>query len=245
MPRTKGSTGIRNTEALGASIAAVTRFAVDLHSHTRFFHGRVGRPTAYDPVGLRLQTAAARRRGLDALAVTNHDYAYSAETAFPTVPGIEVSTTRGHVVIVGANPPARTTPGEHTPEEAVALAHERGCAAILAHPFRGSMARRSGADFDAVEINGKNPEHESRTRRLAERLDLPLVGGSDAHYPVEVGRAYTVVDVDGDEPTPRAVADAVRAGRTEPVLRFDGLQRVVDRAYTAIHARRWRAGRER
>ncbi|SHG74697.1 PHP-associated domain-containing protein [Halobaculum gomorrense] len=222
----------------------MTRFAVDLHSHTRFFHGRRGRPTAYDPIGLRLQTAMARRRGLDALAVTNHDYAYSAETTFPTVPGIEVSTTRGHVLIVGPNPQARTTPGEHTPAEAVALAHERDCAAILAHPFRGSTARKSGASFDAIEINGKNPEHAERTRRLADRLDLPLVGGSDAHYPIEVGRAYTVVEVDGDEPTPRAVADAVRAGRTEPVLRYDGLQRVVDRAYTAIHARRRRVDAE-
>ncbi|MFC7096850.1 PHP domain-containing protein [Halobaculum marinum] len=211
--------------------------AVDLHSHTRFFHSPRGRPTAYDPVGLRLQTAMARRRGLDALAVTNHDYAYSAETAFPTVPGIEVSTTRGHVLIVGPDPPARTTPGELTPAETVDIAHERDCAAILAHPFRGSTARRSGAAFDAVEINGKNPEHEARTRRLADRLDLPLTGGSDAHYPVEVGRAYTLVEVD-DAPTPRAVADAVRAGRTEPVLQYDGFQRVLDRAYTAIHARR-------
>jgi len=233
------------SKALSGSSIAVPTFAVDLHSHTRFFHSRPGRPTAYDPVGLRLQTAMARRRGLDALAVTNHDYAYSAETAFPTVPGIEVSTTRGHVLIVGPDPPARTTPGELTPEGAVAIAHERDCAAILAHPFRGSTARRSGADFDAVEINGKNPEHAARTRRLADRLGLPLTGGSDAHYPVEVGRAYTLVEVDGDAPTPRAVAEAVRAGRTEPVLRYDRLQHVIDRAYTAIHARRRATDRDR
>ncbi|MFC7135565.1 PHP-associated domain-containing protein [Halobaculum litoreum] len=219
-------------------------FAVDLHSHSRFFHGFAGRATAYDRLGVRLQTAAARRRGLDALAVTNHDYAYPTETAFPTLPGIEVSTTRGHVLIVGPDPPARTTPGELTPGEAVAVAHERDCAAVLAHPYRGSTARRSGAAFDAVEINGKNPEHAARTRRLAARLDVPLVGGSDAHYPVEVGRAYTRVTVDGDAPTPRAVADAIRAGRTEPVLRYDGLQRVIDRAYTAVHAWRGRASRE-
>ncbi|WP_277555075.1 PHP domain-containing protein [Halobaculum limi] len=219
----------------------MTVVAVDLHSHSRFFHANPGRPMAYDPVGLRTMTLAARRRGLDALAVTNHDYAYSAETTFPTVPGIEVSTTRGHVLIVGSNPPGRTTPGELTPAETVDLAHDRDCAAILAHPFRGSTARKSGAAFDAVEINGKNPEHADRTRRLADRLDLPLVGGSDAHYPVEVGRAYTAVDLGDDPLTPRSVAAAVRDGRVDPVLRYDRLQRAIDRAYTAVHE--WRGAR--
>ena len=217
----------------------MAEFAVDLHNHSRFFHGNRGRATPYDRLGLRLHALVARLRGLDALAVTNHDYTYSAETTLPTVPGIEVSTTRGHVLIVGPDPPTRTTPGELTPREAVGVAHDRDCAAILAHPFRGSTARESDAAFDAVELNGKNPEHEARTRRLADRRDLPLVAGSDAHYPVEVGRAHTVVEVAGDEPTPRAVADAVRDGRTEPVLRLDALHRVLDRVYTAVHARRW------
>ncbi|SEO65781.1 hypothetical protein SAMN04487948_10420 [Halogranum amylolyticum] len=213
-------------------------YAVDLHSHSRFFHAWRGRATRYDAFGLKLNTLAARLRGLDALAVTNHDYSYSAETRFPTIPGIEVSTSDGHVVVVGANPPDRTEVGELSASETVDLAHDRGCAAILAHPYRNSNARNSGADFDAVEINGKNPEHIAKTQQLAKQLDLPLVGGSDAHYLVEVGRAYTKIDA--DELTPAAVADAIRDGRVTAVTKFGPFDRLVDRAYTRIHAeKKW------
>jgi hypothetical protein len=210
-------------------------FAVDLHSHSRFFHVGSG-PTRYDPVGLRANAAVARRRGLDAFAVTNHDYRYTAETTLPTLPGVEVSTTLGHVLVVGPDPPAVTTPGALTPAQAVELAHDRGCAAILAHPYRNSAARRSDAGFDAVELNGKNPEHVDQTRRLAARLDLPLVGGSDAHYPFEVGRAYTRVDA--DELTPAAVAAAIRNGDVEAIVDLGRIHRLLDRLYTRFHERK-------
>ena len=209
-------------------------FAVDLHTHSRFFHGFPGRPTAYDSVGLRFHALAARLRGLDAVAVTNHDYAYSAESGFRTLPGVEVSTTTGHVLVVGPDPPARTTPDELTPGEVVDLAHDRGCAAILAHPFRNSSARESDADFDAVEVNGKNPDQAERTEQFAARRDLPLVGGSDAHYPVEVGRAYTKVQA--DSAAPADVAAAVRAGNVTAVMNLDHAHRLLSHAYTASHA---------
>ncbi|WP_313694482.1 PHP domain-containing protein [Halorarum halobium] len=213
-------------------------FAVDLHNHSRFFHGFVGRPTPYDPVGLRLHALVARRRGLDALTVTNHDYAYVGDADLPILPGIEVSTTRGHVLVVGPDPPRRTTPGELTPAEAVDRAHERGCAAIVAHPFRNGSVRESDADFDAVELNGKNPEHDARTLQFADRRGLPVVGGSDAHYPFEVGRAYTTVEA--DSLGPRDVADAIRAGDVSSVSNLGRLHRLLDRGYSVVHGgRRW------
>jgi predicted metal-dependent phosphoesterase TrpH len=210
-------------------------FAVDLHTHSRFFHAGHG-PTRYDRVGLRANAFVARRRGLDALAVTNHDYRYTAETAVDTVPGVEVSTTLGHVLVVGPDPPVETTPGALTPAQTVELAHDRGCAAILAHPYRNSAARRVDAGFDAVELNGKNPEHVRQTRHLADRLDLPLVGGSDAHYPFEVGRAYTRIDA--DDPSPAALAAAIRTGDVEPVVDLGRVHRFLDRVYTRLHERK-------
>ncbi|MFC6725533.1 PHP domain-containing protein, partial [Halobium palmae] len=200
-------------------------YAVDLHTHSRFFHGWNGRPTRFDPMGLRLLALGARLRDLDGIAVTNHDYAYSAEVDLPTVPGIEVSTTEGHVVVVGEDPPTRTALQGYTPEETVEYAHDHDCAAILAHPFRNSGAREANADFDAVEVNGKNPEHVERTKELARDLDLPLVGGSDAHYPVEVGRAFTRIDA--EEFTPAAVADAIRDGRVTAMMKFGPVDRLL------------------
>jgi predicted metal-dependent phosphoesterase TrpH len=210
-------------------------YRVDLHTHTRFFHAGRG-PTRFDPLGLRLNGVAARARDLDAVATTNHDYAFRGDCGVPTLPGVEVSTTMGHVLVVGPDPPERTEPGELTPAETVELAPGRDCAAVLAHPYRGSVARSSGAPFDAVELNGKNPEHGHRTVALARRLDLPLVGGSDAHFPFEVGRAFTLVDA--PSLSPRAVAAAIRAGDVEPTVRLAALDRLLDRLYTGVH--RWK-----
>ncbi|WP_254767175.1 CehA/McbA family metallohydrolase [Salinilacihabitans rarus] len=223
-------------------------FAVDLHAHTRFFHGRRALGDLYDPVGFRLLAAAAGSRGLDAVATTNHDY-YTpfpeprALAALPGVdrvtpiPGIEITTTRGHVLVVGPDPPRETRPEALTPAEAVALAHDRDCAAIVAHPYRNSTVREvEDVPFDAIEVNGKHPRTREVVERLAAARDLPLVGGSDAHYPIEVGRAYTLVDA--DELTPEAVVDAIRDGAVEARIDRRWYHEGAQRLYRTIHGRK-------
>lgn len=206
----------------------------DLHTHSRFFHRRPEVAAGYDPFGLRWSLRVARRRGLDGLALTNHDF-YRRELAVDPacLPGIEVSTTRGHLLVVGADPPTRTQPGELTPNEAVALAQEHDCAAIIAHPFRNSSLRASDADFDAIEINGKHPEHRRRVEAIARDRDIPVVAGSDAHFPFEVGRVFTRFDI--DRLTPAAVVGAIRDGRVEPVVRDGAFLRGRRYLYTGIH----------
>ena len=210
-------------------------FTVDLHVHTRFFHGHEQLATYYDPIGMEMAGLAGRLRGLDGLATTNHDYyrRLGNGAGLPTIPGIEVSTTQGHVLVVGPDPPRRTEPKTLTPEETVERAHERDCAAIIAHPFRNSAVRESEADFDAVELNGKTPQTWRRAREVASRRGLPLVGGSDAHYPFEVGRAYT--QVDADELTPESVVDAIRAGDIAVEMNFGPVMNVIRRGYRVVH----------
>jgi len=255
-------------------------YAVDLHNHTRFFHGFEGRSTAFDPIGARLLTAVAGRRGMDAVALTNHDYRFlpssrgpaspardvqstsaestddgepvaaspaedgeSARRSGPVepgagadplaIPGVEITTTRGHLLVVGPDPPARTEPGALTPDEAIDLAHDRDCAAIIPHPFRASTVRETDATVDAVEVNGKHTHHRERVALLAEERGCPIVGGSDAHYPFEAGRAYTRIDA--NELTPESVVAAIRDGRVEPAVAEYPLDRVLTPAYRAIH----------
>lgn len=211
-------------------------YAVDLHTHTRFFHGFEGRPTRFDPIGAELVSWTARWRGLDGVAVTNHDYYTEFDpdnAAFSIIPGIEVSTTAGHALVIGPNPPTRTVPDELTPQEVVTLAHEEGCAAIIAHPYRRSRIRESDASFDAIEINGKHPHEIDSIRKLARRLDLPVVGGSDAHFPFEVGRAFTTFETDCL--TPESVVSAIRDGRVEPRIRNSYSDRLVRKWYWFVH----------
>jgi len=50
--------------------------------------------------------------------------------------------------VVGPDPPTATAPGELDPWEAVDLAHERECAAIMPHPFRNGDLPQTDAAFD-------------------------------------------------------------------------------------------------
>ncbi|WP_411965408.1 PHP domain-containing protein [Haloferax sp. YSMS24] len=209
-------------------------FDCDLHTHSRFFHFEPEVAAAYDPIGTRLTLGVARRRGLDGIAVTNHDYFETETLVSPNcLPGIEISTTQGHLLVVGPSPPKRTRRGELTPAEAVDLAHEHDCAAIIAHPFRNSTLRESDASFDAIEVNGKHPEHRRRIETIANDRGIPVVGGSDAHFPFEVGRISTRLDIDSF--TPEAVVDAIRAGRVEPHFRDGPLLRGLGAVYSKIH----------
>jgi len=209
-------------------------FDCDLHTHSRFFHRPPEVASGYDPYAVRVMLGLARRRGLDGLAVTNHDFCRPETLVSDAcLPGIEISTTTGHLLVVGPDPPTRTAAGEITPEAAVQLAHDHDCAAIVAHPFRNSTLRESDADFDAVEVNGKHPDHRQQIEALARKRDLPLVAGSDAHFPFEVGRLSTRLDI--EEFTPEAVVAAIRDGRVEPVVRDGPLQDVLGTLYTWIH----------
>ncbi|MFW5938711.1 MAG: CehA/McbA family metallohydrolase [Halanaeroarchaeum sp.] len=206
---------------------------IDLHTHSRFFHGFAGRPTPYDRIGARLHVAVARARGLDGIAVTNHDYyeAFDFDTGDVTViPGIEVSSTAGHMLVVGPDPPRRTAPGELTPGEVVDIARDRDCAVILAHPYRNSHLPEMDVAVDAVEVNGKRSRSVDRIETLARDRDLPIVAGSDAHYPFEIGRAYTVLDA--DSATPASVVEAIEDGRTD----FRRVDRFPDRYSKPIYA---------
>lgn len=211
-------------------------FSVDLHAHTRFFHHLPGRPTAYDPLGAELLARVAKHRGMDGVALTNHDY-YASYQARPRdlafIPGIEISTTMGHALMVGPDPPSGTIPYRMEPAEVVELARDHGCATIIAHPFRDSMLRESDAEFDAVEFNGKHPRTHERARKLAAERELPIVAGSDAHYPFEAARGYTRIDA--DELTPAAVVAAIREGRVEPRIEEWPSQRFIQSAYSVVH----------
>lgn len=213
-------------------------FRVDLHAHTRFFHADLyrGKPTPFDPIGARMLALSGRRQGLDGVALTNHDYyaALDSTASGPQfIPGIEVTTTVGHVLIVGPDPPLRTVPNKNTPEEVVSLAHDSGCAAIIAHPFRQSRVRESGADFDAVEVNGKHPGNIERVRALASDLGLPVVAGSDAHFPFEVGRAFT--EIERKHLTPETVVAAIREGAVQPRVRETRLNSLMRTGYGYVH----------
>lgn len=185
---------------------------IDMHVHT------VGSPDAHTKT--EDLPAIIKSRGLDGVAVTEHDNLNLLE--FPDVliiPGIEVSSRDGHVIGLGVR---EQIPARLPADETVQLIHEQGGIAIIPHPYDPVCECVKIAELrtrpDAVEtINADALSfHVSNwlARRDAVKFGLPQVGGSDSHIPQTIGDAYTVVD--STSRNRNDVLDAIREGRVHP-----------------------------
>ena len=164
----------------------------------------------------------ARKRGLNAVAVTDHNQVEGArkiarETDFLIIPGTEVSSRDGHIVGLNVN---EVIPRGLSTDETVDRIHKAGGIAIACHPhalFKGSIGQHVTAKFDAVEtINASSfpfRSASSKAEKLAERFGLPRVAGTDAHYGPVMGCAYTVID---SELNLESILKAIVDGRCEP-----------------------------
>lgn len=189
--------------------------ACDLHIHTD--HSRDGESSVEEVI------RRAEAAGLDVVAITDHDtvsgalHALSIPTRLLVIPGIEVSTRQGHLLVLGVT---ASVPRGLDMGESIRLAKEMGGLAILPHPFhfwRHGAGRGIDAwvrDLDAIEVFNSRYIVGSANRkaeRVASRLGKPCVGGSDAHNARFVGYGRTLVESECSVP---AVINAIRAGRT-------------------------------
>ena len=186
----------------------------DLHIHTTYSIDSV--------ISKKELIFYAKKSGLNAVAVTDHNKIEGAlkmaqQTDFLIIPGIEVSSKHGH--IIGLNVKTLIPRGLSV-DKTVDRIHEAGGIAIACHPFawlKGSIGKYISVKFDAVEtINASAFPFKRATNqanRVAERLKLPKVGGTDAHYGPVIGQAYTMLD---SEPNVEAIIRAITNGQCKP-----------------------------
>ncbi|MGM0605824.1 MAG: CehA/McbA family metallohydrolase [Halobacteriota archaeon] len=197
-----------------------TTVRIDPHVHSD------GSYDGHEPVELILEHAADI--GLDAVVITDHDVLHESlraaelapEYGLIGIPGVEVSTRRGHLLAVGVEEmPPRRAPFDET----VAWIRDRGGVAIVPHPFqrtRHGVRRKFIDDCDAVEVFNAwlfTGYKNRRARRFAQGNGYPQIAASDAHKLEYVGRAFTEIDIDGasrGDLTATAVLDSIKNGAT-------------------------------
>ena len=184
----------------------------------------------------------AARRGLDVIAITNHNQAFAARLpagggSLPLiVPGQEITTPTFHLIAVGIR---RPVDWRLPLPEAIAAVHASGGVAIAAHPVKSfwQVAENdSGLEvLDGAEAVVESGERFDRGRReireFYERTrrrnpDLAPIGSSDFHLIAPLGACRTFVFV--REVSEEGVLEAIRNGRTVAV--DDGSDMVGDLA---------------
>lgn len=171
----------------------------DLHVHTCFSKDSLSEP--------RHVLEAALRKGLGAIAITDHDGTEGALEAaeiakkekmpLQVIVGEEISTQEGHLLAYFVK--ERIAPG---PLAAVLCeAKRQGAFCCAAHPFdfarRGIDLRRlpEGAlsmmgAIEALNARATLQSQNSAAELFARERGLPMLAGSDAHHPSEIGAAH-------------------------------------------------------
>ncbi|MEX0684263.1 MAG: CehA/McbA family metallohydrolase [Dehalococcoidia bacterium] len=178
---------------------------IDLHTHTH--------PLSHDsdltPDRL---IEAAKASGLDGVCLTEHDFFWDHEQAaelarrhnFLVIPGIEVNTELGHIVVFGLE---RFVYGMHRLADLVSMVEAAGGAMIAAHPYRRQLPfelRDEGDWTEALDraceneayrhvhaietLNGRGTERQNAfSAAISEHHRLPQAAGSDAHTAADIG----------------------------------------------------------
>lgn len=182
--------------------------------------------------------------GLDGIAITDHNTvkgslqakARAKELNLPLIvlPGMEVSTSKGHLLVLGIN---EDIPYGLSPEETIGMVREKGGIVIPSHPFKmKGIGQVDGLDVDAIETFNSSCifNENAEAKQMARSLGKGEVGGSDSHLLDTIGFGLTEIDT---EPNQEAVLQAIREGKTRSSGKRTPVNIMLIRVVSSIHRR--------
>lgn len=182
----------------------------DLHVHTRL--------SGHSLLTTEKIAKVAKKRGLTAIAITDHDEidaAFKLSKSFPTIIGEEVSTDQGDIIGLFISEKIARGPAFEVMDEI----RMQGGLVIVPHPFdslrkEAVMSENICAKADIVEIFNSRvikSNDNDRAKKVAEAFKKPSIVGSDAHTALEIGRAWMELDSIDD---PKEFVSALKTTRT-------------------------------
>ncbi len=151
--------------------------------------------------------AAARRKGIDRVVITDHNSIAGAREAQAIDPeliiiGEEIMTTKGEILAAFVQ---EEIPAYLTPQETIRRLKEQGAFISVSHPFdelrKGGWKESDLLEIlpfvDAIEVYNSRcmfPRFNRRAELFAREHNIAGTVGSDAHAAFEVGRSLMLLD---------------------------------------------------
>lgn len=167
----------------------------DFHIHSIYSRDAILKPKSIIKI--------AKKKGLSGIAVTDHDTIKGAlkiksvtSDDFMVIVGAEVQTDKGEIIGLFLNEEIKARKFTEVTDE---IKDQDGIT-VLPHPYRNKHCDPKNLlkMVDLVEgLNARtSKELNKRAQILAKRFGVPVIAGSDAHTPFEIGRVQTTIPVD-------------------------------------------------
>ena len=186
----------------------------DLHVHSHYSYD-----CKSDPKDI---LKIAKKKQLSGIAITDHNVIKFHQNKHTSkgllvIPGIEVSTNKGHVIGLGIK---NTVEKRLSVKETIEKIIDLGGYPVIPHPF--DFTRKGiGKELHELKgigietINGSCPLgwFNEKAKKWAVKSSLPETGGSDSHRLKDIGLAYTVFE--NEIESVEELIEEIRKGKSE------------------------------
>lgn len=205
---------------------------VDLHIHESKY-------SLDSYVSLEEIVLEAKRKGLDGVAITDHDDMQIKNEAevlskvlnYPIFVGVEYLTLEGDIVAFGID---EVPEGRIPAQEFIDFVNAAGGVCISAHPFRNNnrgLENNLNTIRGLAGIEGFNGNTDKLSNlkafETAKRLGIQAVGSSDAHHQHAVGRFATKLPFSVS--SVNELIKAIKTNQCVPMIYIDGKYKEIEK----------------